>query len=308
MFAEMLARQEATRLNRELELRMIKHTAQGLFDLMKPHFDGFPDNYLVFDLETTGLNPRRDLAVQIGYCLVKNGAPIDRDGIIINWTKIPKFVPDHDRFKQKLETVKQAVEFKAGVPTGKTYHISFERMMDEGVHPLEALSLFNDLFHEARKNRWFFLAHNGYHFDVPFIEGHFDAFLGEHRKYGAEPKPAFYFHDNELFDTGMVEKGSQSQSVPWASDTVRSWSLRTQNERLRNVRWALDTACVPRYNLAEKHGLNMSQSHDAGFDCYVCHLLFEEYKHLLSNPGVREPDPLYMTKNVVGPTPRPPWA
>jgi len=305
MFAEMLARQEAIRLNRELELRMIKRTTQGLFDLMKPHFAGFPDNYLVFDLETTGLNPGSDLAVQIGYCLVKGGKPVDQMGVILDWTSMPDKFP-HEKLRSKLAATKQAMEFKDGQPTGKKYHHTFERMRDEGIPPLTALSLVYDLFQEVRKQKHFFMAHNGYHFDVPFIEGHFNHFLSG--KYGGITREPFYFNDNDLFDTGMVEKGSQSQSVPWASDTVKSWSLRTQHERLRNVKWSLDMACVPRYKLAEKYGLDMNAAHDAGFDCYVCHLLFEEYKYLLNNPDIKEPDPLYMTKGVVGPTPRPPWA
>jgi DNA polymerase III epsilon subunit-like protein len=310
VFAEMLARQDATARNRELELRMIKETVGGLFDLMKPHFDGFPNNYMVFDLETTGLEPRRDLAMQIGFCLVKDGVPVEKMGVIIDWTKLPSFLPKtkYQLFREKLEKVKHHVEFKNGVPTGKKYQISFERMQDEGVHPITALELFHDLFVETRKQRRFFIAHNGYHFDVPFMEGHFDVFLGARAKeFNIEERPPFYFADNELFDTGMVEKGSQCQMSPWSNDTVRSWSLRTHNERIRNVRWALDTACVPRYGLKEKHNLDLDSAHDAGFDCYVCHLLFQEYLRI--KDGGKEPDPIYQTANVPrgAPTPLPPW-
>src|SRR5271169_4387240 len=123
----MLARQDANIQNRELELRMIRDTVGGLFDLMKPHYDGFPNNYMVFDLETTGLNPARDLAVQIGYCLVKDGKPVDQMGVILNWTLLPELVPNPQRFKMKLEEVKNHVEFKNGVATGKKYQIDFER-------------------------------------------------------------------------------------------------------------------------------------------------------------------------------------
>lgn len=307
MFAEMLARQEADQQYRELELRMIRETTAEIFKLMEPHFDGFPNNYLVFDLETTGLNPAQSLITQFGYCLVKDSKPVDKFGAIINWTLLKEFCPEPLRMKQKLEEVKRHVEFKNGVPTGKKYHITFERMMDEGIHPLKTLELFHDLFTEVRKQRRFFVAHNGYHFDVPFVETHFDRFLGDDRKYGAEPKPPFYFQDNELFDTGMVEKGSQCQSAPWSTDTVKSWSLRTQTERLRHVRWALDTACVPRYQLDKRFNLDLDAAHDAGFDCYVCHLLFEEYKRITK--GEPEPSALYQTNQTArgAPTPLPPW-
>lgn len=289
---------------------MIRETVGGIFDLMKPHCDGFPDNYLVFDLETTGLEPHSDLIMQLGFCIVRDGKPVEQMGVMLDWTKMPKFLPKEkwQTFKAKLDKTKQQVEFKNGMATGKKYQFTFERMQDEGIHPLIALNHLYDLFVEARKHRRFFIAHNGYHFDVPFIEGHFDVFLGTRAKeLGTEERPPFYIDDNELFDTGMVEKGSQCQMMPWSTDTVRSWSLRTHNERIRNVRWALDTACVPRYGLQKKYNLDLDSAHDAGFDCYVCHLLFQEYLRIKN--GVEEPNPIYQTANVPrgAPTPLPPW-
>jgi DNA polymerase III epsilon subunit-like protein len=288
MRVEPQARQDAAVPYRELELRMIRDTTKGLFQLMEPQFKGFPDNYLVFDLETTGLNPKRSLIVQFGYCLVQDRKPIDQGGMILNWTLLPKLVPDPEKFKQHLQQIKNNMEFNNGVPTGKKYHITYEKLLNEGLHPIHVLEFIYDLFQSVRHQQWFFVAHNGYHFDVPFVEGHFDCFLGDNREFGGPQLPPFYFGDNELFDTGMVEKGSQAQSAPWGSDTVRSWSRRTQTDRLKNIRWSLDGACVPRHGLDKKYALDMDTAHDAGFDCYVCHLLFEEYKKLLL-PGAIEP-------------------
>lgn len=303
----MLARQDAIRAYRELELRMIRDTVNGLFNLMRPHYDDFPKNYVVFDLETTGINPTKDLIVQLGWCIVKDGKEDDRGGAILKWPLFTKHVPNPARFKLKLEEVKNKVEWRDGKPTGKKYHFDFERVMDEGVDPMFVLEAANDILHGAREKKMFFIAHNGYHFDVPFLEGHFDFFLGKDNKFGNMPRPTFHFGDNELFDTGMVEKGSQCQMIPWLTDTVRSWSLRTQRERIKNVKWALDTSCVPRYDLDKRYNLNIKEAHDAGFDCYVCHLLFQEYVRIAS--GADEPLPLYRTNAVPlgAPTPTPPW-
>lgn len=314
MLAEMSARQDAVSHYRELELRMISKTTEALIKLMQPHFDGCPDNYLVFDLETTGLQPKNALITQFGYCLVKDGKPVDQMGIILNWAAMPQDKFPHDRLKFRLEEVKRHVEFKNGVPTGKKYQVTFDRMVNEGVHPIEALGLIHDLFTEVRKQRRFFVAHNGYHFDVPFIETAFDQFIGDKKLFTDKVYPPFYFDDYELFDTGMVEKGSQSQSIPWGGDTPRSWSIRTHNEILRNVKWALDVSCVPRHGLAKEFNLDMASAHDAGFDCYVCHLLFEKYKLYAKRaaagekPRDFEPEPMYRTDRVShgAPTPTPP--
>lgn len=264
-----------------LEIKMIQTTVNSLFGLMRPHCRNFPNDYLVFDVETTGTVFDNDLITQLGYCLVRDSKPVDQAGIVLDWTRDPA-VPE-DWLRNRMKETKRNVEFdRDGRPTGKTYHMNYEKMAAEGVEPAVVIKLFREMFEDARRNRLFFVAHNGYHFDARMLDNHF-------RRVGNE---GFAFGDNELFDTGMVEKGSQSQSTPWVGETVKAWSLRTYEQRLRNVRWSLDVACVPRYRLDEKHNLNMGEAHDAGFDCLVTHYLFEEYKEF-ANGKLPEPPPVF---------------
>jgi hypothetical protein len=199
--------------------------------------------------------------------MVIDSKPLDQGGLVLDWTQMKDRFPT-DKLRARMEETRKAVEWKDGKPTGKKYHMTIEMMQKEGIHPRDGLQAFAELLDDARRNKIFYVAHNGYHFDVRMLEDHFTAFT----------KLPFRFGDNEMIDTGMIEKGSQSNSIPWTGESVRDWSLRVSSARLKYVKWALDMHCVPRYGLATKYNLDMYAAHDAGFDCYVTHLLFEEYK------------------------------
>ena len=275
------------------EANMITTTVNSLFNIMKPHFRNFPDDYIVIDVETTGIKfykgdmptffPDSDLITQLGCCMVKGGKAVYQNALILDWTQNPAI--DVDQLKQRLTETKQHVELKDGVPTGKKYHMTLELMQQRGKEPLETLRLFkHNVFDMARNEGMFFVAHNGYSFDARMIENHYWYWLEEHIGFGP----------NEIFDTGMVEKGSQANSVPWMGDTIRDWSYRTYKTRLKDIKWSLDKACAARYKLADRHFLGvdlegrLAEAHDAGFDCFVNHLLFEEYKEIAAG---RRPEP-----------------
>lgn len=275
MGAERLSRQDAYK---SLEATMVRVTMNALFKLMEPRFHGFPNNYLVIDTETTGVDFKDDLIWQVGHCLVKDGTVADRGNFLLDWTTHPAI--DQAWLRQRLIDTKQAVEYtRDGHPTGKTYHINYDRMAAEGVAPEPVLQQYLEWFKEIRESRLFFIAHNGYHFDANMLESHFRRFL----------KDPWAFNDWEMFDTGMVEKAAQSSLVPWAGETVRDFSRRAYAQWLRGIRWALDTHCVPKYDLVAKYGLDMSAAHDAGFDAYVTHLLFSTWREGLAPQPVSSP-------------------
>jgi DNA polymerase III epsilon subunit-like protein len=267
MSAEASARQEALR---RMETTMVGLTMNQLFKLIgRDRFRSFPDDYLVLDTETTGVDFKQDLIWQVGHCLVNGRRPGDRGGVLLDWTRHPKI--NQAWLKQRLVDTKQKVEFdRDGRPTGKTYHISYERMAAEGVEPEPILREYLNWLREAHQDRLFFIAHNGYRFDAAMFQAHFDRFLGQR----------WLFDEWELFDTGMVEKASQAMMAPWPTDTMRSFAKRVDSQRLRGIKWSLDQHCVPRYKLVERHHLDMAAAHDAGFDCYLCHLLFEHWREL----------------------------
>lgn len=274
---------------------MIATTVNGLFNIMSPHFRNFPNDYIVIDVETTGVKfykgdmpdffPSSDLITQLGCCIVKDSKAVCQSAVVLDWTQLSTI--DQNVLKERLAFTKQAVEFRDGQPTGKHYHMSYDKLK-EGRNPIEALKLFKqNVFDVARAEGMFFVAHNGYHFDARMIENHYWHWLEEHIGFGP----------NEIFDTGMVEKGSQSNSSPWMGDTVKDWSYRTYKVRLKDVKWSLDRACVARYRLSDRHYLpvnlegRLDEAHDAGFDCLVNHLLFEEYKEITAGRRAEPPIP-----------------
>lgn len=272
---------------------MIATTVSSLFNIMHPYYRNFPNDYVVIDVETTGVKfykgtptyfPDADLITQLGWCVVKDSKAVYQGSFILDWFKHP--VINHVELKERLLWTKKKVEWTDdGKPTGKHYHMSAELMQSHGGDPVDTLKKFKEtVIDMARQDGMFFVAHNGYHFDARMIEYHYNYWLNQKIDFGP----------NEIFDTGMVEKGSQSNSSPWMGDTVKDWSYRTYKVRLKDVKWSLDRACAARYRLSDRHYLpvnlegSLDEAHDAGFDCYVNHLLFEEYKEITAG---RRPEP-----------------
>jgi DNA polymerase III epsilon subunit-like protein len=238
---------------------------RGYLAAMQGRFRSFPRDYLVFDLETTGIDLKEDLILQIGHCLVLGGEPVDTADFVLDWTARPGI--DAGWLGKRIERTREFVEYdKDGRPSGRHYRFSPERLRQEGSDPLAILRFYHDWLQELRGERLFLVAHNGYHFDCCLLERHFHQFL-------ASP---FVFGDWEVFDTGMVVKAMQMNLPFWRGETPRSFSRRAYGQRLRGVRWALDTFCVPHFNLDKKHNLQAGDAHEAAWDVHVTHLLFQE--------------------------------
>jgi hypothetical protein len=171
--------------------------------------------------------------------------------------------------KSRLLSTKKQVEFKNGKSTGRTYHCSYEKLA-EGVEPREALSMYADLLTAARQEGMFFLAHN-HSFDKAHLEGSFQHWARH---------PFRFDNPWEVLDTGAIEKASQVNMVPWVGEAPAAWAARVSNQRLAGVYWSLDKACMKRYGLDLRYKLDQSEAHNAGHDCWLTHLLFEEYKSI----------------------------
>lgn len=249
----------------DIELRMIKATVGALFSRMRGKFENFPSDYLVLDTETTGLSTDSDLITQIGFCLINERKIVASNNLILDWTSMPEIFP-HDKLRQRMENTKFHVENKNGQSTGRKYHMSFEKMRNEGSPPREVLRLIGELLDETQAKKQFFVLHNGISFDCVLLERLLDQF-GDWD---------FQFGENVL-DSGMVAKSAQMNCIPWQHETIRAWSKRVRDTRLRNVFWALDTYCLPTYRLDVKYGLDISAAHDAEWDARATHYVFEYF-------------------------------
>jgi hypothetical protein len=254
----------------------------------------FPDSYFCFDVETTGFSRDRDVVVEWGHCLVRNRQPVDRISVIINWFGSGLLGPDGDEWlSTQLRKVKRRMELN-----GRSFHVTEEVMRERGVSPHKVLPWLLDLLDEIREQSMMFVSHNGWNYDYEMLQAHFRDFVDEEWELG----------DNQMFDTGAIEKATlivaeehDTSVLPRADDTLKSYFKRIAYRRAPGIKWNLDGWCVQKYDLVEKHGVDVSQTHSADYDAWLLHLLMEEFRHLAgatepSVPKIKDAVPKSATK------------
>lgn len=225
-----------------------------------------PVDYLVFDMETTGLfidNPDHppDLPVDIGHCIVRDKEIINQGGFILNWVDYPGI--DLDWLESRFVFLR-----KRFAEQGKTYHYSIERLQEEGKDPDKVLWFYRQLFEKNRAAKAAFVGHNAISFDAPMFNQALNEILGL----------GWEFRDDELFDTGIMEKALRAEMFPCLDDeTLRGFFVRVRNARRKGIMWKIEV-CIERYDLANRFNLDLSTLHGAEADCVVCHHLFEEHR------------------------------
>jgi hypothetical protein len=241
---------------------IINHWLKMFQDL----FGGFPRDYTVLDIETTGPDAAADLILNIGHVIVEDGQVVQQLDAFLDWTREGRV--NQQWLINRMEDTRQAMASR-----GREYKMSYDLIRTRGEDPIGILQAYHSLLKEQQASKYAFVMHNGYNFDAPRLCNHFKRWLGLDLSFGP----------NEIWDTGMIEKASQLQSIPDRNDTMQSWSKRVGGIRAKGVMWALDAHCVPKYNFATRYNLDESEAHGAGYDAYVTHLLFEEFRQIASN-------------------------
>lgn len=206
-----------------------------------------PDRYIVFDTETSGVNPYECHILQLGVAFVESRRVVavltqalHREGIFIH----PEAI--------------------------KVHGLTAEKLKAEGIPPKEYIPYLVETFKEYRDLGYMFLGHNMMAFDAPLFER-------EAKSLGCP----FQFGENDILDTGMIVKASQLGLCFKDQETLRGFYKRVSEVRAKGVRWALDKYCYPTYGLV-KYGVDISKAHDAGTDCQLAHYLLEELRSLAS--------------------------
>jgi DNA polymerase III epsilon subunit-like protein len=216
----------------------------------------FPKNYLVADLETLGLDVQNSNVVQIGFCTVQQDAILKELWDTDYFTIMLKWPPE--KFVGKEDAI-------------RTHGITAERSAKEGIDPKEALLLARDVFQWARDKKYKIIGHNFFRFDMPFFQTEF-------RRQGID----FEFKLDEIIDTGMLVKAMQLGMLPGVNEPSCEYWRRVSEMRARGVYFRLDGFCVPHFNLA-RHGADSSKAHDAGYDCFLTHLLLREMNYWIDS-------------------------
>ena len=241
---------------------------------------GLPSDYLSFDCETTGIDVREDLPVDIGYALVRDQQIVNSGSWILDWTRRPDLV-EPGWLADKLAFLKYHFRLK-----NKPYHYSVEVLRERGKDPIRVLKFARDLFECNRtKAEAMFVGHNATAFDSALLQNAFREYLGD----------AWTFRDNDIFDTGCMEKALETARqyqnpsqwiIPAPGESMRTFFLRAQRARRAGVFWNIE-ACVKRYNLIEKGGVDPSKLHGAEADAKVCCMLVEMHRLRKENNGKR---------------------
>ena len=226
----------------------------------KTYGSRLPEDYICFDCETTGLSRNTDLPVEIGHVIVRGRKVVNEGSFVLNWADDNRI--DATWLRTKLHETKRTMNAR-----GCGYRFTPELLRAEGSKPNKILGFYRDLFLCNRQAGGFLVGQNAWFFDAFLLEGCFQFFL---------QKP-FSFQENELFDTGTMEKACLMGELPRDKETLRQYFLRIKNMRMTGAQWSLG-ACAERHGLVAKHGLDMKQAHTAKFDSFVCHLLFEEHR------------------------------
>jgi hypothetical protein len=113
------------------------------------------------------------------------------------------------------------------------------------------------------------VTHNGFGLDIPITKRQFKRFLGYD----------FCFSSDCVLDTGLTEKAYQLYTYPTHKERLDEFYTRVYHTRQEGLSWSLDKL-VKDYGLDRRYNLDTRDAHDAEYDSYVTHLLFEEYRRL----------------------------
>jgi hypothetical protein len=226
----------------------------------------WPEDYISWDMETTGFKTDYDLPVDIGHVVVRGGNLVDRGGTLLNWPDYPGIEEGwlHERMDKTAFNMQKQ---------GKTYGYSVKRLRAEGEDPYEVLKRYYTLFQENRESGGSFLGHGVWHFDSKMFSHCLQETCGLSWEFG----------ENELWDSGAIDKATQAQMEPFPDEhTLKKYFLRVHYSRKKGVYWNIES-CVERYKLAERYGVDVDELHGAEADSYVSHLLFEDLRALHGN-------------------------
>ena len=204
-------------------------------------FQEIPKKYLVLDCETSGVDRTRDIIIQVGFCAVEDGKSQNMGAFLV---KRPPGAVRNWEMTTKITRITQAD-------------------LDAAEPPEKVFPMFMNLIQTWLDNGHLLVGHNFIQFDLPFFNREFAA-IKEPRRIPAE----------KCLDTGMMVKASRINMQMKQGESFRSFASRVNGIRRRGLLWSLDKYCFDEYELS-KLGVDRDEAHDAGYDCFMTHLVLE---------------------------------
>jgi DNA polymerase III epsilon subunit-like protein len=243
-------------------------TKRWLMKLKESGFT-FPNTYMVFDMETTGVDWEEDFILELGFMIVVDGKIHEHpQAIRLNWYLHPEVDPRY--LEQRMRETEARMLTKK-----KSFTFSPEKIRT-GLDPVPILRAFHGAVFDWSKRRGdtHFLVHNGFKFDSRIVESHFHRYL-------SDDDGTFRFDSNRIIDTGLFERGAQldKEYLPVNGDMTTFYNRVILPHSFK--KWSLEPHCATKYKLFEKPGLGTGKSHTADFDCLATHHLYQTYREMV---------------------------
>lgn len=212
-----------------------------------------PENYIVIDAETSGLNHEKDVALQVAS-LVCTGPDSVFDSFVIDWIT-GQSQPWIQQLTERIEKTRATI-----VGSGGVYDFTAERLQRDGISPQAAAVRLSQLG-SSLPGDYCLVAHNGLAVDLPFT-------TRICRSNGCDT-----LEDNrEYIDTMSIERGVQLR--PKLSDGM-TWSRFSSEFRYSG---GSKVKCNLRDHCTNKYGLPPKDDHEADRDVVKTAFLLRVYR------------------------------
>lgn len=170
----------------------------------------YPSEYIVWDLETSGLSKNFNKIIEIGAMKVSNGNKVSTFEKILN---------------HNIEIPELIVEL-----TG----ITKDFIDKEGEDPEKVLKQFVGLIMSVGMN----ISHNGFKFDIPFLVEAVKPYYNEE-----EIKSLRMHLYNTFYDTAVCYKARKMGEEIMFNEHFGNFSTRIMNQRIKGLKFNVGIAC-----------------------------------------------------------------
>lgn len=201
----------------------------------------YPNSYVVWDLETTGLDPKTCKIVEVAALIVKNGEVVDQYTAILN---------------HGIDIPEQA---------SNVHGITTEKAKAEGIDPAKAIKTLVDIIDGYGTDGMCNVTHNGHKFDIPFLLQTI-----EDLKVTTFPGFEYRIWSNGI-DTAVLTKAQKLEMPRKWNETFSEYAQRVMSVRAKGVYFNIKQCC-------EDFGIDQTKVtlHRAGGDVEMTNEIYKK--------------------------------